>query len=83
MKRILELARGLELLEELFGARAGPRVDGQLHVADLLVDVLHERDYKVDELVPVHLLGMEVGDEEADVVVLQSEQKASPRVWQR
>ena len=39
-----------ELLEECLGADARPGVDGQLHLGDLLVDLLHEVDYEVDEL---------------------------------
>lgn len=40
----------------------------ELHLGDLLVDLLHELDDKVDELVLEHLLGVEVGHEERDVV---------------
>eukprot|EP01023_Acetabularia_acetabulum_P052221 TRINITY_DN57887_c0_g1_i1.p2 TRINITY_DN57887_c0_g1~~TRINITY_DN57887_c0_g1_i1.p2 ORF type:complete len:148 (-),score=18.54 TRINITY_DN57887_c0_g1_i1:71-514(-) len=57
-----------KLLEELLGHNAGAGVDGQLHLRDLLVDVLHELDDKVDQLRLVHALRVEVGDQEADVV---------------
>lgn len=60
----------LELLEELLCANPGPGVDAQLHLRDLLVDLLHEVDHEVDELVPVHGLRVEVGDQERDVVAL-------------
>lgn len=60
----------LELFEELFGARASSRVDRQLHVADLFVYLFHERDNKVDQLVPVHLLRVKVGYKKTDIVVL-------------
>ena len=42
----------------------------KLHLRDLLVDLLHELDYEVDQLVLEHLLGVEVGDEERDIVAL-------------
>lgn len=56
--------------EELLRDDAGPGVHRQLHLADLLVDLLHEVDDKVHQLVLVHLLCVEVGDEEADVISL-------------
>ncbi|USP81143.1 hypothetical protein yc1106_08417 [Curvularia clavata] len=42
----------------------------ELHFGDLLVDLLHELNDKVDELVLQHFLGVEVGDQERDVVAL-------------
>ena len=57
--------------EELFGADPRPGVDAELHLWYLLVDLLHEVDDEVDQLVPEHLLGVEVGDQETDVVALE------------
>lgn len=59
-----------ESLEELLGANTGPRIDRQLELADFLVDLFHEVDHKVHQLVLVHGLGVEVGDQEADIVAL-------------
>ena len=42
----------------------------ELHLGDFLVDLLHELNDEVDELVLEHLFGVEVGDEEGDVVAL-------------
>lgn len=42
----------------------------ELHFRDLLVDLFHELNDEVDQLVLQHLLGVEVGDEERDVVAL-------------
>lgn len=61
------------LLKVLLGDNTGTSVEVELHLADLLVNVFHELDNKVDELVLVHLLNVEVGDEEADVIVLSKE----------
>ena len=44
----------------------------KLHLRHFLVDFLHELYYKVDQLVLKHLLGMEVGDEEGNVIALGS-----------
>jgi hypothetical protein len=44
----------------------------ELHLRNLLVDLFHELNDKVDKLVLQHLLGMEVCDEEGDVVSLLS-----------
>ena len=57
-------------LEKLLCAYSRPGVDAELHLRDLLVNLLHELDDEVDQLVPVHLVRVEVGDEEADVVPL-------------
>lgn len=59
-----------KVFEEFLGDDASARVDGQLHLADLFVDFLHEMDDEVHQLVLVHLLRVEVGDEEADVIAL-------------
>lgn len=42
----------------------------ELHFRNLLVNLLHELNDKVDELVLEHFLRVEVGDEERDVVAL-------------
>lgn len=59
-----------ESLEELLGTDAGPRIDRQFELADFLVDFFHEMNHKVDQFVLVHGLGVEVCDQEADVVAL-------------
>ena len=61
-----------ELFKELLGRNSRARVDGQLHLVDLLVDLLHEVNYKVNQLVLVHLLCVEVRHQEANVVALKS-----------
>lgn len=45
-------------------------VDGRLHLGDLRVNLLHELDDKINQLVLVHGLSVEVGDEEGDIVTL-------------
>lgn len=67
------------VLEEFLSDDAGPGVDGQLHFADLLVDLLHEVDDVVHQLVFVHLLRVEVGDQEADVVSLRSQREGGKK----
>lgn len=62
------------ILEELLRHDAGARVDRQLHLTDLLVDLLHEVDHKVHQLVFVHLLCVEVGDQKTDVIPLGEEE---------
>ena len=47
-----------------------PSIQAQLHLRDLLVHIFHELDDKVDEFVFEHGFGVEVGDEEGDVVAL-------------
>ena len=42
----------------------------ELHLGDLLVNLLHKLNDEVDQLVLQHLLCMEVGDQEGDVVSL-------------
>ena len=59
-----------EILEELLCADTRSRVHRQLHFADLFVDILHKLDDEIHQLVLVHLLSVEVGDQEADVVAL-------------
>ena len=62
------LSQNSEFLQEFLCTDPSPSVDSQLHFADLLVYFLHELDNEINQLVLVHLLGMEVGDQEADVV---------------
>lgn len=63
-----------ELLGE--GAKVGlsndtsASVDRGLHLGDLRVYVLHELNNEIDQLVLVHRLSVEVGDEERDIVSL-------------
>lgn len=42
----------------------------ELHFRNLLVNLLHKLDDEVHQLMLKHLLGMEVGDQEGDVVAL-------------
>ncbi len=63
------------VLEELLSNDTGPGIDGQFHLADLLVDLLHEVDDKVHQLVLVHLLRVEVGDQEANIISLKSQRQ--------
>lgn len=49
-------------LQELLGGETSPGVHGHLHLAYLLVDLLHELDDEVNQLVLPHVLGVEVGD---------------------
>ena len=60
------------ILQKLLGDDAGSGVDRQLHLTDLLVDLLHEGNDEVHQLVFIHLLRVEVGDEETNVVALQT-----------
>ena len=60
-----------ELLQVLLRADTGTGVEAKLHVADLLVNLLHKLKNEIYKLVLVHLLGVEVGEQEADVITLQ------------
>lgn len=60
------------ILEELLSDDASPGIYRQLHLTNLLVDLLHEMDDIVHQLVFVHLLRVEVGDQEANVVSLNN-----------
>ena len=58
-----------KLLQECLRRDTSSRADGQLHLRDFPVDVLHELNDKVDKFVAEHRLSVLVGDQEADVVV--------------
>lgn len=58
------------VLEEFLSDNTGPGINRQFHLADLLVDLLHEVDDKVHQLVFVHLLRVEVGNQEANIISL-------------
>ena len=49
-------------------------VQEELHLRDLLVHILHELNNEVHQLVLQHLLGVEVGDEERNVIALPDDQ---------
>ena len=65
----------LESLQKFLCGNSRTRVDGELHLADLLINLLHEVDDEVDELVLVHRLCVEVGNQEADVITLRCNRK--------
>lgn len=67
---VKELNRFLESFEELLRADPGPGVDRQLHLRDLLVNLLHEVNDEVHEFVAQHDLRVEVCDQEAYIVAL-------------
>jgi hypothetical protein len=53
----------------------------ELHFRNLLVNLFHELDDEVDKLVLEHLLGVEVCNEERDVVSLLSCISTRSFVW--
>ena len=56
--------------QELLGTNSSPRIDTQLHFGDLLVNVFHEMNDKVNKFMPEHFFGMEISDEETDIITL-------------
>ena len=50
--------------------RGGVQPYEELHLRNLLVHLLHELYYKVDQLMLQHLLGVVIRDQERDVVAL-------------
>jgi len=60
----------LESFKELLRWDARSWVHSKFHLTDLFVDLLHEMYYEVHQLVFVHLLSVEVCDQEADVITL-------------
>ena len=53
-----------ELLEESVRDDTSSRVDGELELTDFGVDVLHELNDEIDQLLLLHILNVEVGNEE-------------------
>jgi hypothetical protein len=50
-------------------------IQEKLHLRDLLVHILHELDDEVHQLVLQHLLSVEVGNKERDVIALAGDQQ--------
>jgi hypothetical protein len=61
-------ARRTYWCQERLGHETGPRIQEQLHLGNLLVHLLHELDNEIDELMLQHLLGVEIGNEEANII---------------
>lgn len=61
-----------KLQHELLGNYSSPCVDGDFHAADLLVDVFHELDNEIDQLMLPQLLQVRVSHKEADVESLSN-----------
>jgi len=61
-----------ESLEELLRRYTRSRVDGQFHLTDLLVNLLHEMNDEINQFVFVHLLRVEVCNQKADIVTLRT-----------
>lgn len=66
--------------QEALGYETSSCVQEELHLRDLLVHILHELDDEVHQLVLQHLLGVEVGDEEGNVIALSNDQQLIPTV---
>ena len=58
----------LKVLQEFLSRYPRSSVEGQLHLRDLFVNILHELDDEIHQLVLVHLFSLYVRDEETDVV---------------
>lgn len=56
--------------QEALGHETGPCVQEKLHLRDLLVNIFHELNDKVDQLVLQHLFRVEVRNQERDVIAL-------------
>merc|ERR1711884_535703 len=54
--------------EELLSTNTSPGVDAQFHLGNLLVNLLHEMNDKVDEFVSQHLFSVEIGDQKANII---------------
>lgn len=65
--------RAAYVFQELLSYDASPGVNREFHLTNFLVDLLHEVDDKVHQLVFVHLLCVEVGNQEANIISLQRE----------
>lgn len=59
-----------ETLEKLLSGDSSTRVDSQLHLTDLLINILHEENDKVHQLPLVHRVAFHVGNQERNVVTL-------------
>ena len=64
--------------QEALSHETGSCVQEELHLRDFLVDVLHELDDKVDQLVLQHLFGVEVCDQERNIIALPTGQSTCP-----
>jgi hypothetical protein len=62
--------RSIKWCEERLGHETRSRVQEQLHLRNLLVHLFHKLNDKVHQLVLQHLLGVEVRDQETDIVAL-------------
>lgn len=60
--------------QEALSYETSSSVQEELHLRDLLVHILHELNNEVHQLVLQHLLGVEVGDEERNVIALPNDQ---------
>lgn len=71
-KNQTSLSLGNQSTHELGGHYSSSSIDGYFHTIDLLVDILHELDDKVDELVFDHPLQMHMSDQKRHIVPNQS-----------
>lgn len=61
-----------KLQHKLLGNYSSPCIDGDLHTTDLFVDVFHELDDEVNQLVLPQFLQVGVSHKEADIVSLRT-----------
>lgn len=59
-----------KLQHKLLGNYSSPCINGDLHTTDLFVDVFHELNDEVNQLVLPQFLQVGVSHEEADIVSL-------------
>ena len=56
--------------EEGLGHKSRASIEEQLHLRNLLVDLLHKLYYEVDQLVLQHFFGVRIRDQKRDIIAL-------------
>lgn len=67
-------------LQKLFGTCASSSVHWQFHFTDFSINLLHKMNNKVHDFVFIHLLRVDVCDQEANVVTLENEKKCQEQI---
>lgn len=70
-----------EIFKELLCNDTSSCIDRQFHLADLLIDLLHKVDDKVHQLMFIHLLRVEVGNQKANVIALNRLSSQNKKVF--
>ena len=71
MVKIIEKYFQTYPFQKLLSTYSGSWIDTQFHFRNFFVNFFHEVNHKINKFMAIHLFGMEIGNQEANVISLE------------